>query len=96
MSVKIKKKHHVCEKDFIWNTATCSCENGKYVISITSDLVITCVEILEATKNFPIKSTSTKTVPTRNSIYNYILFTFLLNTIALLIAVKIYYYLLHY
>ena len=67
---KSKKKHHECEKDFIWNTATCSCENGKYVISITSDLVITCVEILEATKNVPIKSTSTKTVPTRNSIYN--------------------------
>ena len=23
------KKHHVCEKDYIWNPATCSCQNGK-------------------------------------------------------------------
>ena len=26
-----KKKHNVCEKYCIWNPATCSCENGKYV-----------------------------------------------------------------
>ena len=25
------KKHHVCEKDYIWNPSTCSCENGKYL-----------------------------------------------------------------
>ena len=30
-TVKVKKKHRVCEKDFIWNADTCSCENGKYV-----------------------------------------------------------------
>ena len=23
------KKHHICEKGFIWNPATRSCENGK-------------------------------------------------------------------
>ena len=28
------KKHHVCEKDYIWNPSTCSCENGKYLASI--------------------------------------------------------------
>ena len=22
------KKHHVCEKDYAWNPATCNCENG--------------------------------------------------------------------
>ena len=22
------KKHHICEKDYIWNPATCSCKNG--------------------------------------------------------------------
>ena len=30
-SVKIKKKHCVCEKDYIWNSVTCSCQNGKYL-----------------------------------------------------------------
>ena len=25
------KEHHVCEKDYIWNPATCNCENGKYL-----------------------------------------------------------------
>ena len=24
------KKHHACEKDYIWNPATCNCENGNY------------------------------------------------------------------
>ena len=27
-------KHHICEKDYIWNPATCSCENRKYLSSI--------------------------------------------------------------
>ena len=24
------KKHHVCKKYYVWNPATCKCENGKY------------------------------------------------------------------
>ena len=24
------KKHQVCEKDYVWNSATCSFEHGKY------------------------------------------------------------------
>ena len=28
------RKHHVCEKDYIWNPSTCSCDNGKYLASI--------------------------------------------------------------
>ena len=28
------RKHHVCEKDYIWNPSTCGCENGKYLASI--------------------------------------------------------------
>ena len=28
------KKIHACEKDYIWNLATCICENGKYLASI--------------------------------------------------------------
>ena len=56
------EKHRVCEKDFIWNPATCSCENGKYywrLTSIIDDSVITCDRIIEETKITP-----TKTVPT--------------------------------
>ena len=28
------RKHHVCEKDYIWNPSTCSCENRKYLARI--------------------------------------------------------------
>ena len=42
-----KKKHHGCDKDYIWNPTTCTCENGKYLASISDDLVITCDEIIE-------------------------------------------------
>ena len=40
-------------KNYIWNPATCSCENGKYVGSIIDDTVITCDEIIEKTKTVP-------------------------------------------
>ena len=36
------KKRHICEKYYIWNPATCSCENGKYLASIMDDSAITC------------------------------------------------------
>ena len=36
------KKRHICEKDYIWNPARCSCENGKYLGSIIDNLVVTC------------------------------------------------------
>ena len=42
------KKRHICEKDHIWNPATCSCENGKYLASIMDDSTITCDEIIES------------------------------------------------
>ena len=42
------KKHHICEKDYIWNLVTCSCKNGKYLASMTDDSVITCDEIIDA------------------------------------------------
>ena len=41
------KKHHICEKDYVWNPSTCSCENRKYLASIMDDLVITCDEYIE-------------------------------------------------
>ena len=40
-------KRHVCEKDYVWNSATCNCKNGKYLASIMDDSVITCDEIIE-------------------------------------------------
>ena len=27
-------EHHVCEKDYISNSSTCTCENGKYLGSM--------------------------------------------------------------
>ena len=71
-------EHNACEKDYIWNPAACSCQNGEYVGSIIDHSVITCDEIIEATK-----STLTNLS---------ILLTFSLITIALLIAISIFYY----
>ena len=42
------KKHHGCEKDYIWNTTTCSYQNRKYLASVTDDSVITCDEVIES------------------------------------------------
>ena len=96
------KKHHICEKDYIWNPALCSFENGRYLVSFMDDSVITCDEIIDA------EATSideeAKTVSTNFNEKNisckiqnfYILLSFLLITIALLIAVSIYYYLIKY
>ena len=49
---KNPKKLCVCEKDYIWDSATCSCENHKCLESITVSLVITCDEIIEETKKY--------------------------------------------
>lgn len=37
--------------NLVWNPDICSSENGKYVRSISDDLVITCDEIMYATKS---------------------------------------------
>ena len=101
MSVKIRK-NIVCEKDYIWNLVTCSCENCKYAGSIMDDSVITCGEIIETTitvptTTVPTKSTSTKTVPVTCKTENfYILFAFLLITITVLIVVSIYCWFIKY
>ena len=42
------KKHNICEKYFIWNPATCSCENEKYLASIMDDSAIMCDKIIES------------------------------------------------
>ena len=34
------KKHHICEKEYVWKPATCNFENGKYLASIMNDSTI--------------------------------------------------------
>ena len=60
------KKRHVHERDQIWNLASCSFENGKYLASITDNSVIMCNEIIEeetktVTTNFNEKNKTKKT-----------------------------------
>ena len=38
----------MCEKDYIRNPASCSCENGKCLASIIYNSVVTCDEIIDA------------------------------------------------
>ena len=54
------KKHFECKKGYIWNLATCSCKNRKYLVSIIDDLVSTCDKHIEETvpTNFNEKKSS--------------------------------------
>ena len=61
------------------NPPTCTFKNGKYLAIIIDDSMNTCDEVIETTKTFPTKSTSTNV---------YILTTYLLITTALLTAVN--------
>ena len=67
VNVKIQK-YFVCAKNilfgfyFIWNPATCSCGNGKYLASIMDNSMIMCDEIIHAeAKSY---DEETKTIPT--------------------------------
>ena len=40
-------KKRVCEKYYIWNSATCNCHNGNYLASIMHNSGITCNEIID-------------------------------------------------
>ena len=92
------KKIYVCEKDYVWNPATCNCENGKYLASIMDDSTIICDEVIESydekIKTIPTNFNEKKVTCKTQSFY--ILLAFLLITIALLIAVSIYCYLIKY
>ena len=50
INVNASVKNIIYVRDYIWNPATCSCENGKHLSSIIDDSVITCDEIIEETK----------------------------------------------
>ena len=99
------KKHHIWEKDYIWNPDTCSCKNGKYLASIIDNSVITYDEIKDAdslrgldsyheeTKAMFKANFNEKKQPVKRKIS---ILHFLLITIALLIAISIYCYLIKY
>ena len=40
------KKHHICEKDHVWNPATCSCKNEKDLVSMINEIL--CDKIIDA------------------------------------------------
>ena len=79
---------NVCKKDYIWNPATCNCENGKYLASTIDDSVIVCVEVIDV--DVEAKSNNETNFNERKAVsktqHFYILLAFLLITIALLIV----------
>ena len=87
------KKRHVCEKNYIWNSFICSCENGIYLANTMNYSAIRCDEIIEST-TIPVNFNEKKaTCRMQNS---HILLAFLLITVTLLIGVIIDYYLIKY
>ena len=60
--------HHVCGKDYIWNPATCSCENGKYSGSIMDN------SYGEETKTIPTNFNEKKATCKTQKIYIYLHF----------------------
>ena len=94
---------NVCEKNYIWNPSTCNFENGKYLASIMVDSAITCDEFIEShneDENAKPKSYDETNFNEKKATCKmqnlYILLAFLLITVALLIAVTIYCYLIQY
>ena len=45
------KNRHDFEKDYVWNLATCSCENRKYLASIMDESAIMYDEVTESFNN---------------------------------------------
>ena len=41
------KKYHICDIDYVWNPATFSCENWKYLASVMNDSAIICDEVIK-------------------------------------------------
>ena len=86
INVEWIKTIHACEKDYVWDPATCICENRKHLPSIMDNSVITCDKVMksheEERKTIP-KNFDEKNVTCKTQIFC-ILLTFLLITIALL------------
>ena len=86
-------------KNYVWNPATCSCKNGKYLASIIDDSVIRCDKIIDADAEVKSHDEEIKSIP-KNIICEtksfYILLAFSIITTTLLIAVCIYCYFMKY
>ena len=85
------------KKDHIWNPATCSCKNRKYLGSITDDSVIMCDEIIDMDAGSKLCNKETKTLRKYTICESksfFILLAFLLIIMAYLRAVSIYCYLI--
>ena len=88
-NVNVRVKNIMYVKKIMFGIAACNCENGKHLASIMDDSATTCDEILESYNeetNFNKKKAIGKT-----QVF-YVFLAFLLTTIALLIARKIYCY----
>ena len=90
MRVKIQK-NILCARMVIFGILQhVAAIKGKYAATI-GDSVVMCDEIIDTTKDTSTKTILTKTVPTKYNLTNfYILLSFLLTTIALMIAVSVY------
>ena len=53
--------HDVCKKYFVWNPATCTCKNDKYLASIIDNSVLTCEEMKESKETKTILKNISKT-----------------------------------
>ena len=83
----------VCEKvTSHWNPATCSCKNSKFVGRTNDDLVITCVKLQRITEQKCFQPELLQFTTNSTSTNFYILLSFLLVTLALLIAVSIFFF----
>lgn len=51
---KFFKKYYSCEKDYIWNASTSTCEHSKYLENVIDDSVVMFGQIIEAIKIKPI------------------------------------------
>ena len=101
INVSCEHKKHICQKDYIQNPATLSCKYGKFLASIIDDLVITSDKIIDTEAKSYDEETKTVTIHLNEKKMEsvrkfFILFAFLSITIALLIGVSIYCYLVKY
>ena len=91
INVEVSVKTSYMQKNYIWTLVHVVVKDEKYLASIMDDSVILCDETIDTEE--------TKTDPqniTCNPQNFYILLAFLLISIAILIAVSIYYYLIKY
>ena len=84
------KKCHACEKDYVWNPETSNSENGKDLASIMDDSALNHQQVGQWSKTL-----MKRKQPVKRKISTFYLISLLI-TIALLIAVSTYYYLIKY